>query len=103
MTDDDAIDGGFAPPPFKPAEALVQLKRKIRETRGLAERGSGFDWKGAPAIQLQAAEAVIQARIAKRPMRTPEWEARTLASAADVRKFGDLVVQRTARWRDADE
>ena len=33
----------FEPPPFKPAESLVQLKRSLREMRTLAERGSGFE------------------------------------------------------------
>ena len=38
MSNDDSA-GFFAPPAFKPAEALVQLRRSLRDLRGLSERG----------------------------------------------------------------
>ena len=96
-------DGGFAPPPFKPSEALLQLQRTLRGLGGLAERGGQFEWKGRPAIALNAGENAIAAQIARRPATRPEWESRTLKNGADVRKFADDVKQRLARWRDADE
>ncbi len=100
----DAAGGfAFAPPPFKPAEALLQLQRTLRGLGGLAERGAQFEWKGRPAITLAAGDDVIEVRLARRPTTRPEWETRTLSNGADVRKFADDVKQRLARWRDADE
>ena len=98
-------DGGFAfaPPPFKPAEALLQLQRTLRGLGGLAERGGQFEWKGRPAITLSAAPDAITAQLARRPAMRPQWESRTLNNGADVRKFADDVKRRLARWRDADE
>lgn len=96
-------DDFLAPPAFKPEEALLLLKRGLRELRGLAERGRAFEWKGQPVIALAVEGAAITSRLAKRPAASPEWESRALKSAADVRKFGDEVKQRVARWRDADE
>ncbi len=100
MPDDDSF---LAPPPFKPAEALVQLRRSLRELRGLSERGAGFDWKGQAVVALEASDEAIAARLARRPARSPEWEPRILRSSADVRRFGDDVKRAVARWRDADE
>ncbi|HRI18188.1 MAG TPA: hypothetical protein PL196_06665 [Burkholderiaceae bacterium] len=100
----DGLAGfGFAPPPFKPAEALMQLQRTLRGIGGLTERGAAFEWKGRPAITLAAGESAIEVRLARRAATRPEWEARTLKNGADVRRFADDVKQRIARWRDADE
>ncbi|HJV67524.1 hypothetical protein [Ideonella sp.] len=100
MTTDDS---GFAPPPFKPADALVQLKRGLRDLRALAERGDGFELKGARVIELAAGEAAIDAKLARRPSRqVPEWDRFTLASSADVRKFSDEVKKRLARWTEEE-
>jgi hypothetical protein len=101
VTGDDAF--GFAPPPFKPAEALIQLQRTLRGLAGLAERGGQFDWKGQRVLELLATDAAIATRLARRPAQRPEWESRMLNNGADVRKFADDVKQRLARWRDADD
>lgn len=101
MTGDDAF--GIAPPPFKPAEALIQLQRTLRGLTGLAERGGQFEWKGQRVLELSATSAAIEARLARRPAQRPEWESRLLKNGADVRKFADDVKQRLARWRDADD
>ena len=53
----------FAAPPFKPAEALVLLKRQLRDLKPLAERGDHYDIKGRPVIRLEATEAAIEARL----------------------------------------
>ena len=99
----DLPDFGFAPPPFKPDEALVQLRRQLRELRPLAERGPGFDYKAKAVIELAVAEdGRIDARLAKRPAQRPEWTAHRLGSGADVRRFVDTVRQQLRRWDDDD-
>ena len=96
-------DFGFALPPFKPAEALVLLKRGLRDLRTLAERGDGYELKGAKVMELSAGESAIEARLAKRPSRqVPEWDRFTLGSSADVRKFTDEVKRRLARWTEEE-
>jgi len=98
MADDDF---GFAPPPFQPEAALVGLRRSLRDL-GLAERGAGFELRGKRVLELAADSATIRARIARRLMLTPEWDAMTLAGAADARKLLDEVKKRLARWERED-
>jgi hypothetical protein len=96
-------DFGFAPPPFQPADALVQLKRALRDLRTLTERGDGFELKGACVMELAAGESAIDAKLAKRPSRqVPEWDRFTLAGSADVRKFTDEVKKRLKRWTEEE-
>lgn len=92
----------FAPPPFEPAEALPGLKRQLRDLK-LVERAGAFELRGSSVIQLQAGDTTIDARLAKRPARTPEWSTHTLKSGADVRRFVDTVKQQLSRWSTADE
>ncbi|MCP5271471.1 MAG: hypothetical protein H6932_09565 [Burkholderiaceae bacterium] len=94
--------GGFAPPPFKAAEALVQLRRQLRDLRPLAERGTRYEIGGRAVLELAAEDAAIVARIAKRPALTPEWTTSRLGSSLDVRRFVDTVRQRLRQW-DNDE
>ena len=94
------MDDFFAPPPFKPDEALVQLKRTLRDLRPLAERGNGFDLQGQRVIELGVDGGALQARVAKRPARSPEWDTRTLKNSADVRQFTDEIKRRLGRWSD---
>jgi hypothetical protein len=94
------MDDFFALPAFKPAEALVQLKRQLRDLRPLAERGAGYEILGSAVIELKATDTTIEARLAKRPARSPEWTTHTLKNSADVRKFVDAVRQHLARWSD---
>lgn len=90
-------------PPFKPAEALMRLKRSLRDLRVLSERGDGFELKGAPVIALVALDAAIDARLARRPARgSVEWDAFTLAAQPDLRRFTDEVQRRIARWTEDD-
>jgi hypothetical protein len=93
-------DDFFAPPAFNPAEALLQLKRQLRELRPLAERGSAFQLRGQDVVDLQADDTTIRARLAKRPARTPEWTQHTLRSSADLRRFVDAVKAQLQRWSD---
>ena len=92
-------DWGFAPPPFKPEEALVQLKRSLRDCR-LAERGNAFELRGKRVVELDVGADAIQARIARRAMSTPEWDRLTVKSAAEQRKLIDEVKRRLARWEN---
>lgn len=91
-------DDFFAPPAFKPDEALVQLKRSLRDLRALAERGAGFELKGQAVVELAVDGSTIRARVAKRPARSPEWESRALKSSADVRQFAADVKKRLEAW-----
>lgn len=94
------MDDFFTPPPFKAAEALVQLKRQLRALRPLAERGNGFELQGRTVVELAAGEQHIDARLAKRPAVSPEWTTQTLKHSADVRRFVDAVKAQLARWSD---
>lgn len=96
MMDDDF----FAPPPFNAAEALALLKRSLRELRPLQERGNAFELQGQPVIELAQDGDRLQAGLVRRPARSPEWERRPLASAADVRDFTAEVKRRLAHWSD---
>ncbi|HXD08148.1 MAG TPA: hypothetical protein VN680_19140 [Burkholderiaceae bacterium] len=95
-------DDFFAPPAFKAEEALVGLKRSLRELK-LAERGTGFELGGQPVIEIALDGDAIRARIVARPARTPQWDTLRLASSAEVRKFLDEARRRAARWSERDE
>jgi hypothetical protein len=92
----------FAPPPFRPADALIAVRRQLRDLR-LAERGDGYELKGARVAELAASETSIEARLARKPSRqVPEWDRFTLTDAAQVRKFTDEVKRRLARWTEEE-
>lgn len=96
-------DDFFAPPPFRAAEALATLKRGLRDLK-LAEREGVFELRSQAVARFSLeGEGAIRAQLAKRPARSPEWEARLLCSQADVRKFTDELKQRLARWSDRDD
>jgi len=97
--DDDL--SGFAPPPFKPDEALVQIKRSLRDLK-LAERGKGFDLRGRPVLELTVEGAQVQVRLARKPALTPEWDRLTVQSAADQRKLIEDIKRRLQRWERED-
>ncbi len=94
------MDDLFAPPPFRPAEALLQLKRSLRALRPLAERGEGFELQGMRVIELRSDATFITVRLARRQARTPEWDSVVLKSSADLRKCVDEVKKRLARWTE---
>ncbi|MEF7616380.1 hypothetical protein V4F39_20865 [Aquincola sp. MAHUQ-54] len=94
MSDNDF----FAPPLFKPAEALVQLKRQLRDLK-LSEQGSRYTEAGLAVVELGGGDTAIEVRLVKRPARTPEWTVHRLASSADVRRFVDHLKIQLARWR----
>jgi hypothetical protein len=90
-------DFGFAPPPFRPEDALVSLKRQLRDLK-LAERGNAFEQRGKRVVELAIDGTAIQARLSRRLALTPEWDRVTLKSATDQRKLVDEVKKRLARW-----
>ena len=94
-------DFGFAPPPFNPDNALLQLKRSLRDLK-LAERGNGFELRGKRVVELAVDGAQINARLARRLMLTPQWDTQAVKSAADQRKLLDEVKKRLARWEHED-
>lgn len=101
MSSDDELPF-FSPPAFQPDLALIQLKRFVRELRGLAERGNGFDFKGQPVLALSIDAATLTAKLAKRPSRSPEWDGKVCRNGADLRALQDEIRKRLARWTDED-
>jgi hypothetical protein len=92
---DDAF--GFAPPPFKADDALVSLKRQLRD-RKLTERGNSFEQRGMRVVELAVEGNAIQVKLARRLVQTPDWDRLALKSAADSRKLIDEIGKRLARW-----
>lgn len=100
--DDAAESWQIATPPFDAAAALVTLKRSLREL-GFTERGAlAFEWQGKLVLRLQQAEGGLQAELARRATRSPDYERLRLGSQADVRKLLDTLKQRLRRWADED-
>jgi hypothetical protein len=98
-----ADDNGFAPPPFKPDEALQRLKRELREL-GLTEREGVFERRGLAIARLGIDGALLSAAIVKRPSRAgAQWQARTLVSNAAVRDFGAELKKALQQWGDRDD
>ncbi len=91
-----------AQPPFKPEEALVQLRRQLRDLRALSEQGAFFQLQGIPVIELRAEGPQLLARLARRPSRQSEWDRQLLGASADTRRFLDEVKRRLVRWNDED-
>jgi hypothetical protein len=98
MSDDFA---SFAPPPFDPAAALLQLKRSLRDLK-LAERGNGCEWKGKPVLRWALGDGVLTMKTARQWVAAPDWDIHTLKSAADQRKLLDEVKKRLERWQRED-
>ena len=95
---DDSND--FAPPAFRPESALQQLRRSLRELRPLAERGNSYLLQGHKILELNHDEHTINARIAKRPTASTNWDSAVCRSSADVRKLLDDIKLRLTRWTD---
>lgn len=96
-------DDFFAPPPFRPDDAMVNLRRSVRDWRMLHERGNTWEMQGVVVLRLAVQDGAIHASLAKRLARTPEWENHTLRSSLDVRKFTEELKRRVNRWGDRDE
>ena len=90
-------DFSFAGPAFKPTDALVVLKRQLRDLK-LAERGNAFELRGKRVLELAVEGDAIAAKLARRPTAAPEWDRSTLKSSAEQRKLVDEMKKRLARW-----
>lgn len=96
-------DFGFALPPFKPEEALLKLKRDLREL-GLTEREGRFERRGTAIARAVVDGATIRAARVKRPARSsPEWLEKVLKSSADARDFVADLKKQMAQWSDRDD
>lgn len=93
----DEADFGFAPPPFNADQALLQLKRSLRDLK-LAERGIGFELRGKRVAEFEIDGAAIRGRLARRLALTPEWDRIQIKSAAEQRKCVDDLKKRIERW-----
>jgi len=98
MPDDD---WGFAPPPFNAEQSLQQLQRAMRDLK-LSARGTGFELRAKPVIELELQQGAVVARVVRRLALTPEWDTFTVKAAADQRKLIDEIKRRLARWVDED-
>ena len=94
MTDDSF---GLVPPPFKPDDALAQVKRALRDLK-LSERGNGFELRGKRVVELGIDGATLTARMARKLALTPQWDSQTVKTTADQRKLLDELKRRLARW-----
>ena len=92
---------GFALPAFNADNALVQIKRSLRDLK-LAERGNGFELKGRAVLQLALEDGGIAVKLARRLSMTPEWDRQVVKSGADQRKLLDEVKRRLERWQRED-
>ena len=96
-------DLGFAPPPFKPDEALQKLQRDLRGL-GLTERAGCLERRGTAIARAAIDGAVIRAARVKRPSRnSPEWLTQVLHSSADARDFVADLKKQLAQWSDRDD
>ena len=96
-------DIGFAPPPFKPDEALQRLRREFR-AMGLNEREGVFERRSLAVARVRVDGAWLAAALVQRPSRaSPQWQARTLDSSAAVRDFCAETKKKLQQWGDRDE
>jgi hypothetical protein len=97
-------DDFFAPPPFDPDTARATLARALRDLK-LVERNGAFELNGQPVVKVRIEGALLELDVARKPMRSPDWEHAEAADHARLRRFIDDVKRRVARWnegRDAD-
>jgi hypothetical protein len=93
----DDNDIGFAPPAFDADNALVQLKRALRDLK-LTERGNAYELRGKRVVELALADGAIAAKLARKLALTPEWDKQSVDSIGAQRKLIDEVKKRLARW-----
>ena len=94
---------GFAPPPFKPDEALQKLRRELREL-GLTEREGRFERRGSLIARAAVEGDALRAARVKRPARSsPEWIEKVLRNGADLRSFVTDLTTQLALWSNRDD
>jgi hypothetical protein len=95
---------GFAPPPFKPDEALQRARRELRDA-GLTEREGRFERRGLAVAQLSLVDHGLRWTRVKRPSRnSPEWlSPQTLTTSAALRDALADLKKNLAAWSDSDD
>ncbi len=93
---------GFAPPPFKPEEALQRLRRDLREL-GLSERGGAWERRGQALARIADEDGTLRLEMVREPARTPQWDRRTLTDNATLRDAVAELKRRLARWSERDD
>lgn len=98
----DAADA-FAPPPFKPDDALLRMKRDLRDM-GLVEREGRFERRSVAIARLKVHAGALEFAVVRRPSRnSPEWQTRTLANSAAVRDACADLKRKLSAWNDTDD
>lgn len=97
MSDDELA--GWALPAFDADRALQQLQRALRDAR-LSPRGARWLLQGRELAELSLADGAVQARLARRPALTPEWDSTRIDSAAAQRRWLDECRRRLSRWQE---
>jgi hypothetical protein len=97
----DSDGAGFAPPPFKPQESWIQLRRSLADLK-LAERTAGFELRGKRVVEVRVDEQLLTVRLARKLALTPQWDTVLVKSAADQRKLVDEIKKRLTRWDQDD-
>jgi hypothetical protein len=92
----------FAPPAFKPDEALQRAKRDLRGL-GLTEREGRFERRGLAIARIAIDGPALKAGTVKRPGRSPEWTDKTLRDSAQLRDWIADLKTKLATWSDRDE
>lgn len=100
MSEDESW--GFAPPPFKPDEALQRLKRDLREA-GLTERGGVFERRGTAIARVSVDGAQLKVETVKQPARSPDWQLQAFKSSAELREYVAALKKKLAGWSDRDD
>lgn len=95
-------DDFFAPPPFRPDEALLKLRKELRAL-GLAERAGAFERRGQPVARAALHDGALAAERVRAPARSPQWERHPIADHAALRDFVARLRADLARWGDRDE
>jgi len=95
-------DDFFAPPPFKPDEALAKAKRELREL-GFTEREGRFERRGLAIARVAVDGSALKVAIVKRPGLSPEWTEKALHDSAALRDFVADLKKKLASWSDRDE
>ena len=95
-------DDFFAPPPFKPDDALQRAQRELRAL-GLTAREGRFEKQGVAVARVAIDGDVLKAGLVRKIIRTPEWQERTLKDHGALRSFIADVKKRLASTGGDDD
>jgi large subunit ribosomal protein L9 len=73
--------------------------------QGMARRATSAaiaEFEAKRALEFELQEAAIAVKLARRLIRTPEFDKFSVKSGADQRKLLDEVKKRLARWKDEE-